>query len=1051
MLIILVSGVVGAVTLGGLADISTAPSIHAGDLGSMVRMSSNTSAPPAGSTDTGGVPADQTVTGEVALRPADQGALDTFVAGVSTPSSPTYRQYLSAGQFGARFGAGPASLAMASNWLSSSGLDVTGVSSDDLFVRFRGTAAQVESTTGAALRHFTAPGGRSGIATATAPEVPGALVASVAGILGLDTVAKAHNDLVVAKAAPKPEVSAHDTSIGEACDVPSWGAQITMTGLADAYGLQGLLDQGRTGAGVTVGVYELEPYDPTDVEDGLLSNGSDASVTNVPVDGGAGVGFGSGEADLDIQLVASEAPQSKILVYTAPNAGDAQVLDPFVAMADADQAQVISSSWGICEPDADTSLVEAENQVFEQMAAQGQTVLVASGDSGSSGCFQQDGTTRLAVDDPASQPYVTGVGGTSLVSGSGTAGAMPDETAWNNCWEQADVSCAQYGGGGAGTGGVSQFWPMPAWQRTAAVLGGAPPAGCDGAPCREVPDVSGSADPNQSNDEIFYGGGWMGIGGTSAAAPLWAAAVALVDQGCAAPAGFLNPRLYAQGSTLTNDVQAMGNDFTGLAGGEYAAGPGYDMATGLGSPAGTALLGLQPAGGCPAVTGVNPVAGRTGSVVISGSGLAGVSEVHVGTAAATGVAYDATDGTVDATVVSGTEGTADVTVTDARGTSAAVGADRYPSSAPVPTVGSVSPAYSWLAGGTHVTITGTGFAGTTAVLFDGVAATSVAVASDTTITAVAPAAPDGPDVTHVTVVTAAGRSAVRSGALFAWDDESIGDEFMHGFWVAAADGGVFAVGDASFYGSAGGIHLNRPVVGMAATPDNAGYWLVASDGGIFAYGDAGFYGSTGSLHLNQPIVGMAATPDGGGYWLVAADGGIFAFGDARFDGSTGSLHLAKPVVGMAPTSTGTGYWLVASDGGVFAFGSAPFFGSMGGHPLNQPIVGLAASTWPAVDTGYWMYAADGGEFAFGGAWFGGAFAKPSFGSLVSATAMPGGSGMLGLYSSGNVVVDGPTDATVAGWGAVISNAPVVGVVAQGGPWAVSDRDGDLDGDGVIAR
>ena len=109
--------------------------------------------------------------------------------------------------------------------------------------------------------------------------------------------------------------------------------------------------------------------------------------------------------------------------------------------------------------------------------------------------------------------------------------------------------------------------------------------------------------------------------------------------------------------------------------------------------------------------------------------------------------------------------------------------------------------------------------------------------------------------------------------------------------------------------------LNKPIVGMAATPDGGGYWLVASDGGIFSFGDARFYGSTGNLVLNKPIVGMAATPDGGGYWLVASDGGVFTFGDARFYGSTGNLVLNKPIVGMAPTPDGGGYWLVASDGG----------------------------------------------------------------------------------------------------------------------------------------
>ena len=133
---------------------------------------------------------------------------------------------------------------------------------------------------------------------------------------------------------------------------------------------------------------------------------------------------------------------------------------------------------------------------------------------------------------------------------------------------------------------------------------------------------------------------------------------------------------------------------------------------------------------------------------------------------------------------------------------------------------------------------------------------------------------------------------------------------------------------------------NKPVVGMASTPDGRGYWQVASDGGVFSFGDATFYGSTGNLHLNQPIVNMASTPDGRGYWLVASDGGIFSYGDAGFLGSTGNLTLTKPVVGMAATPDGQGYWLVASDGGIFSFGSATFQGSAGQIALNAPVVGM---------------------------------------------------------------------------------------------------------------
>ncbi len=204
-----------------------------------------------------------------------------------------------------------------------------------------------------------------------------------------------------------------------------------------------------------------------------------------------------------------------------------------------------------------------------------------------------------------------------------------------------------------------------------------------------------------------------------------------------------------------------------------------------------------------------------------------------------------------------------------------------------------------------------------------------------------------------------------------------------GYWLVASDGGIFAFGDAAFYGSTGSIHLNQPIVGMAATSDGKGYWLVASDGGIFAFGDAAFAGSTGSIHLNRPIVSMAATADGGGYWLVASDGGIFAFGDAAFAGSTGSIHLNRPIVSMAATADGGGYWLVASDGGIFAFGDAGFAGSMGGQPLNKPIVGMAAT---ASGGGYWLVASDGGIFAFGNAAFAGSMGGQPLNKPIVALA-----------------------------------------------------------------
>jgi hypothetical protein len=205
-----------------------------------------------------------------------------------------------------------------------------------------------------------------------------------------------------------------------------------------------------------------------------------------------------------------------------------------------------------------------------------------------------------------------------------------------------------------------------------------------------------------------------------------------------------------------------------------------------------------------------------------------------------------------------------------------------------------------------------------------------------------------------------------------------------GYWLAAADGGIFAFGDAAFYGSMGGRALAAPIVGVASTPDGRGYWLVAADGGLFSFGDAGFYGSMGGHALAQKVVGLASTSDGRGYWEVAADGGLFAFGDAGFYGSMGGRALTRPVVGLAPTRDGRGYWEVASDGGIFAFGDAPYFGSMGGSALFRPVVSMSSTP---DGRGYWMTASDGGIFAFGDAAFRGstgglALAAP----IVSMTA-----------------------------------------------------------------
>jgi outer membrane protein assembly factor BamB len=218
------------------------------------------------------------------------------------------------------------------------------------------------------------------------------------------------------------------------------------------------------------------------------------------------------------------------------------------------------------------------------------------------------------------------------------------------------------------------------------------------------------------------------------------------------------------------------------------------------------------------------------------------------------------------------------------------------------------------------------------------------------------------------------------------------------YLVAAAGGGVYAFGGAPYHGSAGGLHLHKPIVGMATTPGGRGYWLVASDGGVFAFGNAHFHGSMGGHHLNRPIVGMAATRDGRGYWLVASDGGIFSFGDAHFQGSMGGRHLNRPIVAMAADPHHAGYWLVASDGGIFSF-AAPFHGSTGSLRLKSPIAGMAADPR---GVGYWLVAGDGGVFAFSAPYEGSLGGAAASTPVVAMAATPDGQGYWFVDRAGGV-------------------------------------------------
>lgn len=247
--------------------------------------------------------------------------------------------------------------------------------------------------------------------------------------------------------------------------------------------------------------------------------------------------------------------------------------------------------------------------------------------------------------------------------------------------------------------------------------------------------------------------------------------------------------------------------------------------------------------------------------------------------------------------------------------------------------------------------------------------------------------------------------------------------------VVAQDGGVFALGDASFHGS--GVPYHRPGMGfvaMTVTPSGEGYWLLSTDGGVYAFGDAGFFGSLAGVRFNGRIIGIAATPTGRGYWLAASDGGVFAYGDAKFFGGLGHIKLNQPIVGLAASPTGFGYWLLGFDGGVFAFGDAKYLGGLATVRLNQPVVGISASP---TGNGYWLAARDGGVFAFGDAPFLG-----SFGTLIELTprilniaSTLTGRGYWLLFDDGRIVAFGDARLLTPG-GRVPSLAPVEAIVTS---------------------
>jgi kumamolisin len=465
--------------------------------------------------------------------------------------------HLSRQQFEAQFSADADDIAAVKKFAQAHGLVVVQEHPGRRTVVLSGTVAQFNAAFGVELQRFQYAGG-SYRGRVGAVQLPDELKDIVEAVLGLDNrpAAKPHF-----RRRPSPGNVHWHANAGDS-------TSFTPLQLASLYDFPSGNGQGECVAIIELGGGE-RPADLSTYFSGLGIQTA-PNVTAVSVDHGKNNPTGDpngpdGEVMLDIEVVGAIAPGANIAVYFAPNT-DAGFLDAITTAAHdtTNKPSIISISWGGPESSWTQQAMTAFDSAFQAAAAMGITVCVASGDSGSSDGLN-DGANH--VDFPASSPNVLACGGTHLQA-SGTT--ITGESVWNDGAQ-----------GGAGGGGVSGFFALPAWQNGLQVTLTA--GGNRALAMRGVPDVSGDADPESGYDVRIDGTDTV-IGGTSAVAPLWAGLIARINSARGSPVGFINPQLYAAPSDL-NDVTTGNN-------GSYAAGPGWDACTGLGSPDGSKIATL---------------------------------------------------------------------------------------------------------------------------------------------------------------------------------------------------------------------------------------------------------------------------------------------------------------------------------------------------------------------------------------------------------------------------------------------------------------------------
>ena len=478
----------------------------------------------------------------IGLNIRNRTALTALIAAQNDPTSALYHQFLTPQQFTDQFGPTQTMVNSVIAYSQSQGLKVNGVSPNHVLVNASGSVGTVEQAFRVTLNDYVL-NGRTVYAPSSEPSVPDTLGTIILNVAGLDNVARyQHAGTIEQK-----------QSIADA--IPGY----TPDQLRTAYDANALLHTGSTGAGQTLALFELDGYTPSDVNAYLSHyNLGTPKYSDVLVDGATNTpGDGAIEVELDMQVASALAPDATQKIYIGQNTPTG-INDLYNKIVTDDQAKGISTSWGVCETFLTPAELSTLDVIFAQGAAQGQALFAASGDAGAYDCY----TNTLAVESPADDPYVVGVGGTSLhVKSDGTYGS---EAVWE----------------GSG-GGISTQFTRPAYQKGTNLTNSN----------RMVPDVSADADRNTGYSTYCTVTasdctGWMLVGGTSAAAPLWAGIATDINEYLISQVkpslGSASGSLYAlynkdQPYSAYHDVTTGNNHY-------YSATPGYDTASGIGTP-----------------------------------------------------------------------------------------------------------------------------------------------------------------------------------------------------------------------------------------------------------------------------------------------------------------------------------------------------------------------------------------------------------------------------------------------------------------------------------